>query len=196
MSQQNPTKAENIAGFFTAFLGGLQQQFQAAERRKFQADDIEANQAQFRLALQKMAQEDPQAYNDLIKDPVIQKFMDPNKPAEVERRGETIFDKFIREKREKKAGPRPLAKGLEPVTGPRLQAAQAKTQTDISLADAQQKTARVQGLIADYRANKFDAASLVDQLEALYGAVPSPEDLAVKSGAISPEAAASRIAGT
>lgn len=191
------TKGQNVASFFATFLGGLQQQFQQAEQRKRIADETTNAQAQFRLALGDLASRDPQTYNDVIQDPAIRSFMDPNRPEEIQKRGETLFDRLLREKKEKKAGPRAKVQPLTPVTGARLTAAETRTKAEAAVAEATTREANVKGLIADYQAGKIkDPKSLADQLEGIYGRIASPTDIAVAGGGVTPSVANAQIPGT
>ena len=107
-----PTGWDLFGQFLGTMMQGLQQQQAKKQENAQRADQVMKEQANMRLALADLASKDPETYNTVIKDQSILALMDPQRAGQVAQVGESMFERWIREKNAKKV---PLWQGpLQP----------------------------------------------------------------------------------
>jgi hypothetical protein len=191
-----PSGWDNFGAFMAAFVQNQLQQQQRQLLQKEKADQVAAEQLQFRAKLGELASTNPELYNTLIEDPGVRAYLDPARPGAVATRGEGIFERFMRTRRERKEG----------ITTPELQLPTAHPQ-DLALQQGERDLAvkkqrgeieltELQNEITRMRRIGLMSDDVAERLLALTGSVPSPADVAVAGGQVSPEAAAEGVVGT
>jgi hypothetical protein len=86
--------------------------------------------------------------------------------------------------------------GLPPITGPALEAQQARRSADIAQSKSQVDVAELQGMLAKVTKGELTSEDLVTRLAARYGKLPTGEELAVVGGDITGKTTAAATPGT
>lgn len=198
------TALDNLGQVLTGFM--QQQLAQHKERIEAQvrADEAQQQQAVMRTKLADIANDNPDLYNQLVKDPTIRSFMDVGRPAAImnEAKG-SLFDQF-QARRQQNRLPKTadvnagtgVALSEIPEDSPTMQKYRLQQKAAAAKANSEISTSQLQGMVANYRAGKLSSDDLVSQLEGMTGGVPSVQDVAVAGGQVSPEAAAAAVPGT
>lgn len=202
-----PTGWDLFGQFLGTMMQGLQQQQAKKQENAQRADQVMKEQANMRLALADLASKDPETYNTVIKDQSILALMDPQRAGQVAQVGESMFEKWIREKNAKKVplwqgplqpGQTALGKGpiLPVASAESVAAARLRRAAEGAQAHATISTSELQRGLSDWRKQLITSDQFVDRMIALEGRLPSVGDLQADVLAKNPELLREQIPGT
>lgn len=196
------TGGEKTSQFLQNFLASAIQGFAAKKQKEVdtldKARNVTADQAKFRIMLGDLRSSSPDVYNEVVQDPSIQAFMDPDAAANLVKKsvGDKKFQQFLKEGKITKGGQKLEAKPLTPEEQAKKDAVIASGKATVSNAGTQINANQLQDLVTNWRTGKMKAEDALSQIEGLTGKPSDVNDMQSAFYKAHPEALAAVTPGT